>query len=199
MNAQMFNSFLDGTKSAIEMAAVANATGLAPRRTACPSRPAASTTCRACCGPPGWAAACPTPPRPGRGGVQPRARRPAGLPRPALGRLCHLRGVGHDYVARCFREYGLVTDPSGRYAAMYKPYHLIGLELGISVAMAGLRGEATGAAPGLPGRRGGHRQARPRRGRDPRRRGRLHGLWPPDAGRRFAGAGRPAARPRRTA
>ena len=29
-NAQMFNSFLDGTKSAIEMAAVANATGLTP-------------------------------------------------------------------------------------------------------------------------------------------------------------------------
>ena len=30
MNPQMFNSFLDGTKSAIEMAAVANATGLRP-------------------------------------------------------------------------------------------------------------------------------------------------------------------------
>ena len=32
MNPQMFNSFLDGTKSAIEMAAVANATGLAPAK-----------------------------------------------------------------------------------------------------------------------------------------------------------------------
>lgn len=30
MNSQMFNSFLDGTKSAIEMAAVANASGLRP-------------------------------------------------------------------------------------------------------------------------------------------------------------------------
>ena len=30
MNPQMFNSFLDGTKSGIEMAAIANATGLAP-------------------------------------------------------------------------------------------------------------------------------------------------------------------------
>ena len=30
MNPQMFNSFLDGTKSAIEMTAVANATGLTP-------------------------------------------------------------------------------------------------------------------------------------------------------------------------
>jgi predicted homoserine dehydrogenase-like protein len=52
---------------------------------------------------------------------------------------------GSGYVERCFREYGLVTDPSGRYSALYKPYHLIGLELGISVASVGLRGEATGA------------------------------------------------------
>ncbi|MDB5905491.1 MAG: hypothetical protein JWM26_4369, partial [Betaproteobacteria bacterium] len=50
-----------------------------------------------------------------------------------------------EYVRRCFAEYGLVTDDSGNYSAMYKPYHLIGLELGISAASAGLRGEATGA------------------------------------------------------
>jgi predicted homoserine dehydrogenase-like protein len=53
--------------------------------------------------------------------------------------------AGSEYVERCFREYGLVTDPSGRYAALYKPFHLIGLELGISVASVGLRGEPTGA------------------------------------------------------
>jgi predicted homoserine dehydrogenase-like protein len=52
---------------------------------------------------------------------------------------------GSDYVERCFREYGLNTDPSGKYSALYKPYHLIGLELGISVASVGLRGEPTGA------------------------------------------------------
>ena len=46
---------------------------------------------------------------------------------------------------RCFGEYGFSTDPSGRYSAMYKPYHAIGLELGISVASVGLRGEPTGA------------------------------------------------------
>src|SRR5690606_27002924 len=50
-----------------------------------------------------------------------------------------------DYVRRCFREYGLVTDRSGNYGAMYKPFHLIGLELGITIASIGLRGEATGA------------------------------------------------------
>ena len=53
-----------------------------------------------------------------------------------------------DYIARCFREYGLQTDDSGRYAAMYKRWHLIGLELGISVANVALRGEPTGAATG---------------------------------------------------
>jgi predicted homoserine dehydrogenase-like protein len=50
-----------------------------------------------------------------------------------------------DYVQRCFDEYGVVTDESGKYAAMYKPYHLIGLELGISVASIGVRNEPTGA------------------------------------------------------
>ena len=49
------------------------------------------------------------------------------------------------YVMDCFEQYGLKTDSSGRYAAMYKPYHLIGLELGISVASIAVRNEATGA------------------------------------------------------
>src|SRR3546814_8365653 len=56
-----------------------------------------------------------------------------------------------DYVRRCFKEYGLITDPTGNYAAMYKPYHLIGLELGISVASVGLRHEPTGSASGWHG------------------------------------------------
>ena len=57
----------------------------------------------------------------------------------------------HEYVRRCFSEYGIVTDASGEYAAMYKPSHLIGLELGISVASVALRGEATGVATGWRG------------------------------------------------
>ena len=48
------------------------------------------------------------------------------------------------YAAACFKQYGLQTDSSGRYAAMYKPFHLIGLELNISVLSAALRGEPTG-------------------------------------------------------
>jgi predicted homoserine dehydrogenase-like protein len=53
-----------------------------------------------------------------------------------------------DYIQRCFSEYGVKTDSSGRYACMYKRWHLIGLEVGISVASVGLRGEATGCATG---------------------------------------------------
>jgi len=56
---------------------------------------------------------------------------------------------GSEYVERCFKEYGLVTDASGQYSALYKPFHLIGLELGISVASVGLRNEPTGAPIGF--------------------------------------------------
>ena len=56
-----------------------------------------------------------------------------------------------DYAAACFAQYGLRTDASGRYAAMYKPFHLIGLELNVSVLSAALRGEPTGAPTGLRG------------------------------------------------
>ncbi|HSD99615.1 MAG TPA: Gfo/Idh/MocA family oxidoreductase [Burkholderiales bacterium] len=148
-NAQMFNSFLDGTKSAIEMAAVANATGLAPAPDGLSFPPC---------------------------GVDdlPRALKPA-----AEGGVLHHRGqvevvsslerdgrqvardlrwgvyvtfaADSEYVKRCFSEYGLATDESGNYAAIYKPYHLIGLELGISVASAGLRREPTGAPTGFRG------------------------------------------------
>jgi predicted homoserine dehydrogenase-like protein len=57
----------------------------------------------------------------------------------------------NDYAADCFKQYGLKTDSSGRYAAMYKPYHLIGLELNISVLSAALRREPTGAPHGFRG------------------------------------------------
>jgi predicted homoserine dehydrogenase-like protein len=54
-----------------------------------------------------------------------------------------------EYIRRCFAEYGVKTDDSGRYACLYKRWHLIGLEVGISVASVGLRGEATGCATGF--------------------------------------------------
>jgi predicted homoserine dehydrogenase-like protein len=149
MNPQIFNSFLDGTKSAIEMAAVANACDLLPAPDGLEFPPVS------------------------------KERLAQALKPSSDGGLVHHKGTvevvsSHqpdgseiasdlrwgvyvvfdapdDYVRRCFAEYGLVTDDSGRYAAMYKPYHLIGLELGISIASVGLRGEPTGAPTGFRG------------------------------------------------
>lgn len=143
MNPQMFNSFLDGTKSAIEMAAVANATDLTPAPYGLQFPP---------CG----VDQLPLVMRPREEGGQlyhkGQVEVISSLERDGRPVFRDLRwGVyvvfeaPSDYVQRCFSEYGLVTDSSGRYSAMYKPYHLIGLELGISVASAGLRHEATGA------------------------------------------------------
>ena len=51
-----------------------------------------------------------------------------------------------DYLRNCFQEYLVRTDDSGRYSSLYKRWHLIGLELPVSVASVGLRREPTGVA-----------------------------------------------------
>ena len=56
--------------------------------------------------------------------------------------------AGHDYVRHCIEEYGFLPDENNDYMALYRPTHIIGMELGISVASVALRGEATGAATG---------------------------------------------------
>ena len=142
MNAQMFNSFLDGTKSAIEMAAVANATGLsAPSGLSFPAV-GVDDLARV------------LKPKEDGGILSHRGQVEviSSLERDTRPVFRDLRwgvyvtfAAGSEYVERCFKEYGLVTDPSGKYSSMYKPFHLIGLELGISVASIGVRGEATGA------------------------------------------------------
>ena len=147
MNAKMFNSFLDGTKSAIEMAAVSNATGLVA--------PSAGLFFPPC-------------------GTHELARK---LKPKSDGGILETAGMVEvissiardgspvendlrwgvyvtfeaptDYAAACFSQYGVTTDQSGRYACLYRPSHLIGLELGISVASVALRGEATGAPVGF--------------------------------------------------
>jgi predicted homoserine dehydrogenase-like protein len=148
-NAQMFNSFLDGTKSAIEMAAVANATGLTPAPQGLDFPP---------CG----VDELPLHLKPrAAGGVLHHAGQVeviSSLERDGRPVFRDLRwgvyvtfAADSEYVRRCFHEYGLITDASGEYSAMYKPYHLIGLELGISVASVGVRHEATGAPTGFRG------------------------------------------------
>src|SRR5712692_2440005 len=149
MNPQMFNSFLDGTKSAIEMAAIANATGLAVPEDGLAFPP---------CG----VDDLPQLLRPREaGGVlasEGMVEVVSSLERDGRPVFRDLRwGVyvvlkaPNEYAKACFKEYGLKTDASGWYAAMYKPYHLIGLELGVSILSAALRGEATGQPHGFRG------------------------------------------------
>jgi predicted homoserine dehydrogenase-like protein len=144
MNPQMFNSFLDGTKSAIEMAAIANATGL-------------DVPTHGLAFPPCGVDDLPHVMRPRTdGGVLEKSgivEVVSSLERDGRPVCRDLRwGVyvvfeaQNDYAADCFGQYGLKTDASGRFAAMYKPYHLIGLELNISILSAVLRGEPTGQA-----------------------------------------------------
>ena len=148
-NPRMFNSFLDGTKSAIEMAAVANACQLTPPEDGLAFPP---------CGADDLADVL----RPRADGgvlaakgmvevVSSLTREGGPVARDLRWGVYVVIEGPDDYVRRCFADYGLRTDASGRYAATYKPYHLIGLELGISVASAALRGEATGAAQGFAG------------------------------------------------
>jgi predicted homoserine dehydrogenase-like protein len=149
MNPQMFNSFLDGTKSAIEMAAIANATGL-------------EVPSHGLLFPPCGVDDLPHVMRPREaGGVLENSgvvEVVSSLERDGRPVFRDLRwGVyvvleaPNNYAADCFRQYGLKTDSSGRYAAMYKPYHLIGLELNISILSAALRGEPTGQPQGFRG------------------------------------------------
>src|SRR5438874_13804711 len=57
--------------------------------------------------------------------------------------------AGHDYVRHCAEEYNMLPDENFEHIAMYRPTHMIGLELGISIASAALRKEATGSATGF--------------------------------------------------
>ena len=146
LNPKMFNSFLDGSKPAIETTAVCNATGLTPAP-------------EGLIYPPGSVDEIPSLMRPrAEGGVLHHkgqvevisSLRQDGTPIAydiRFGVFVVFEGET-EYIQRCFSEYGVKTDPSGRYACMYKRWHLIGLEVGISVASVGLRGEATGCATG---------------------------------------------------
>jgi predicted homoserine dehydrogenase-like protein len=125
---QMFNSFVDGTKSAIEMAAVCNATGLEPQ-----AEGLRFPVCR-------------------RDGL---AQLPERLSRTGTVEVVagdDLRwGVFVVFAApgqtasRTLAEYGVQQSTDGLHGALFRPYHFVGLELAVSVLQAGLRGIATGS------------------------------------------------------
>lgn len=143
-NAKMFNSFLDGTKSAIEMCAVANASGLIPQMHGLQFPPVSADRLQDVL-------------KPKKDGgilqISGTVEVVASENRDGSPVANDLRWGTYvvfkaptEYVRRCYIEYGLKTDESGYYSALYRPYHLIGLELGISVASVALRREPTGSS-----------------------------------------------------
>jgi len=147
LNPKMFNSFLDGSKPAIECSAVCNATGLTPAPYGLAYPPASVDE-------------IPSVMRPREEGGQLHHK---GQVEVVSSLELNGKPIFYDirfgvwvvfegdteYIRRCFTEYGVRTDPSGRYACLYKRWHLIGLEVGISVASVGVRAEPTGCPTGF--------------------------------------------------
>lgn len=144
LNPKMFNSFLDGSKPSIESTAVANATGL-------------EVPSNGLLYPPASVEDIPYVTRPiSEGGVLEKK----GMVEVISSLEANGRKIPYDirmgvwvtveaetdYIKNCFEEYNAHTDPSGRYFTLYKRWHLIGLEVGMSVASVALRKEATGVA-----------------------------------------------------
>src|SRR6186997_2215996 len=147
INPKMFNSFVDGTKSGIEMTAVCNATGLVPQSNGLAFPPATRFELAEICKP---KSAGGTLEKEGVTEVVSSVYRDGrNVPHDlALGTYVVFEGET-DYARRCFSEYAMLQDGTGRYAALYRPIHMIGLELGISVASAALRKEPTGVPTGF--------------------------------------------------
>jgi predicted homoserine dehydrogenase-like protein len=147
INPKMFNSFVDGTKSGIEMTAVCNATGLVPQSDGLHFPPATRFELADICKPKSEGGTLET-----EGVTEVTSsvyRDGCDVPHHlALGTYVVIEGET-DYARRCFKEYAMLPDRSGKYAALYRPIHMIGLELGISVASAALRNEPTGAPTGF--------------------------------------------------
>jgi predicted homoserine dehydrogenase-like protein len=142
INPKMFNSFLDGTKSGIEMTAVCNATGLVPQSGGLGFPPATRFELAEVCKPSAEGGALE------KKGVTEVVsslyRDGTDVPHHlAMGTYVVIESDS-PYAAQCFVEYNCLQDKSGRYAALYRPTHMIGLELGISVASVALRRESTG-------------------------------------------------------
>ena len=147
INPKMFNSFVDGTKSGIEMTAVCNATGLVPQSNGLAFPPATRFELAEVCKPNSAGGALE---KEGVTEVTSSVYRdgkdvPHHL---ALGTYVVIEGET-DYARKCFGEYAMLPDKTGRYAALYRPIHMIGLELGISVASVALRKEPTGVPTGF--------------------------------------------------
>ncbi len=149
MNPQMFNSFVDGTKSAIEMVAIANACDLVVPSDGLLFPPVGADALAEKLKPKDSGGLLE-----GRGMVEVvSSLNHDGSPveRDLRWGVYVVFEALTDYTAACFEQYGMKTDTTGKFASLYRPYHLIGLELGISVLSAALRNEATGSCMAFRG------------------------------------------------
>jgi predicted homoserine dehydrogenase-like protein len=164
-NPKMYNSFLDGTKAAVEMCAVANATDLVPDVSGLHVPPAS------------------IPETPDR--LRPAADGGVLSSRGVVDMVSTLRPDGteidHDmdanvfvvtaadnhrtaeYLAQKADDANFYVGDDGGYQVFYRPYHLPGTETTVSVARAALRNEATGT----PIRRGAEVAAMAKRDLEP--------------------------------
>ena len=142
MNSKMFNSFLDGTKSSLEMSAIANASGLNVPTNGLLFPPCSMDDLASLLK------------EKNKGGILEKSEQVevvSSLERDGSPVLRNLRwGVyavlqaPNEYAASCFKQYGMNTDQSGEFSAMYKPFHLIGMELNTSIFSAALLKLPTG-------------------------------------------------------
>src|SRR5262245_27182557 len=138
INPKMFNSFIDGSKSAIEMTAVCNATGLVPQESGLGFPPASRFDLADVCKPKSAGGAIE---KAGVTEVVSSVTRdgrdvPHNL---ALGTFVVVEaeeGPAGDYARRCFGEYHMLPAASGGYAGLYRTIHMMGLEPGVSGSAA---------------------------------------------------------------
>ena len=143
-NPKMYNSFTDGTKAAIEMAAVANATGLDCPQDGLAFHPSGLQDLAEV-----------FKPRAEGGQLEKTGIVDIAASREPDGRVV-LNNIQYGmfvtfrapdaYTRACFQQYGLLTDKSGWFGSMWRPFHLIGLETSVSVLSAVLRNEPTGSS-----------------------------------------------------
>ena len=142
MNPKMFNSFVTGDKSSIEMAAVANASGLK-----CPDNGLTYPPVGV------YDIANKLIPR-NRGGlidhegqvevISSIDKNKIQIPNDLRWGVYIVIKAQNNYAKNCFKEYGMITDKSGYYSAIWRPYHYIGLELAQSIYSIALDKKSTG-------------------------------------------------------
>ena len=143
MNPKMFNSFLCGDKSAIEMCAVSNAANLK-----CPTNGLTFPPVGV------YDIAKKMIPKKNGGLIDSEGQvevissidlQKKDIENDLRWGVYIVLKAKNEYVKNCFKDYGMVTDSSGNYSAIWRPYHYIGLELAQSIYSIALDNRATGS------------------------------------------------------